>query len=58
MVQEFGWDVSFAVLTACALLVVGIMWLIGKDEKVLMRAREEKRLAAEAAAADGTASES
>lgn len=58
MVQEFGWDVSFAVLTACALLVVGIMWLIGKDEKVLMRAREERRLAAEAAAADGTASES
>ncbi|MDN6330552.1 MAG: MFS transporter, partial [Brachybacterium sp.] len=51
LVHEFGWDVAFAVLTACALLVVGIMWVIGKDEKVLMRAREEKQLTADAEAA-------
>ena len=50
MVHAFGWDVTFGVLTVCALVVVGIMWVIGRDEKALMREREEKRLAMEAAA--------
>lgn len=54
MVQFFGWDVTFAVLTLCALIVVVIMWVIGRDEKALMRAREEKRLAMEADSGGGT----
>lgn len=51
MVHAFGWDVTFAVLTVCALLVVAIMWVIGKDEKKLMQAREQRRLEKEADAA-------
>lgn len=51
MVHAFGWDVTFAVLTICALLVVAIMWVIGKDEKKLMQAREQRRLEKEADAA-------
>lgn len=50
MVHAFGWDVTFAVLTVCALLVVAIMWVIGKDEKKLMQDREQRRLEKEAAA--------
>lgn len=55
MVHAFGWDVTFAVLTVCALLVVAIMWVIGKDEKKLMQDREQRRREKEAAAS--TASE-
>ncbi|MGP5056032.1 MFS transporter [Brachybacterium paraconglomeratum] len=51
MVHAFGWDVTFAVLTVCALLVVAIMWVIGRDEKKLMQAREQRRLEKEADAA-------
>ena len=51
MVHAFGWDVTFAVLAVCALLVVAIMWVIGKDEKKLMQAREQRRLEKEADAA-------
>ena len=40
MVHHFGWDLTFGVLAACALLVVGIMAVIGREEKALMRARE------------------
>lgn len=50
MVHAFGWDVTFAVLTVCALLVVAIMWVIGRDEKKLMQDREQRRLEKEAAA--------
>ncbi|WP_062948279.1 MFS transporter [Brachybacterium sp. sponge] len=50
MVHAFGWDVTFAVLTVCALLVVAIMWVIGKDEKKLMQDREQRRREKEAAA--------
>lgn len=55
MVHAFGWDVTFAVLTVCALLVVAIMWVIGRDEKKLMQDREQRRREKEAAAS--TASE-
>lgn len=55
MVHAFGWDVTFAVLTVCALLVVAIMWVIGKDEKKLMQDREQRQREKEAAAS--TASE-
>lgn len=55
MVHAFGWDVTFAVLTVCALLVVAIMWVIGKDEKKLMQDRVQRRREKEAAAS--TASE-
>ncbi|MFC0672483.1 MFS transporter [Brachybacterium hainanense] len=37
MVRYLGWDVAFGVLTACALGVVAIMAVIGREEKKLMR---------------------
>jgi OPA family glycerol-3-phosphate transporter-like MFS transporter len=39
LVHNFGWDVSFIVLTACALLVVVLMGVIGRDEHALMERR-------------------
>lgn len=41
LVHNYGWDTAFLVLTACAVAVVVILLIVGKDEKRLMRAHAD-----------------
>lgn len=42
LVKYFGWDVTFGCLVAVVLLAFVFMWVLGRDERKLMKEREEK----------------
>ena len=41
LIDRFGWNVTYATLTAIVVLAFVLMMIVGKDERKMMEAREE-----------------